>query len=188
MRYVRVSSWSFTAGEVAAQSTYWKGKILFSLSEGKLDSSCLKIGNARTSLKKQNKWLLLTSDNGVRAVLLLKQLQFALENHKHYSLWWSFFPTIQFRSPAVIPSWQQSGQWQIITAKTTEVSKKSSSRKQTGAPKRTLKIVCRVPKSQFRTLGNIFVLRKTPTVFSLWSSPPLSVVLSQFQSPTVRKY
>lgn len=46
-----VSSCSLTAGEVGAHRTYWKGRIMFSFSEGRLDSSCLKMGSARTSLQ-----------------------------------------------------------------------------------------------------------------------------------------
>lgn len=50
-----VSSCSLTAGEVAAQRTYWKGglRLLLSQSEGRLESSCLKIGRASTSLERQ---------------------------------------------------------------------------------------------------------------------------------------
>lgn len=50
-RYVSVSSCSLTAGDVAAHSTYWNGGFLVSFSEGRLVSSCLKIGRASTSLR-----------------------------------------------------------------------------------------------------------------------------------------
>lgn len=51
-KYVRVSSYNFTAGDVAAHITYWKGGCLVSFSCGRLESSCLKIGSAKTSLKR----------------------------------------------------------------------------------------------------------------------------------------
>lgn len=54
-RYVRVSSCSLTAGDVAAHSTYWNGGFLVSLSGGRLVSSCLKIGRASTSLGETRK-------------------------------------------------------------------------------------------------------------------------------------
>lgn len=58
---MRVSSCSLTAGEVAAQSTYWNGGFLVSVSEARLVSSCLKMGRASTSLgdteEKQNELL-----------------------------------------------------------------------------------------------------------------------------------
>lgn len=50
-----VSSCSLTAGEVGAHRTYWKGRIIFSFSEGRLDSSCLKMGRARTSLEERRR-------------------------------------------------------------------------------------------------------------------------------------
>lgn len=54
-KYVRVSSYNFTAGDVAAHITYWKGGCLVSFSCGRLESSCLKIGSAKTSLKRKIK-------------------------------------------------------------------------------------------------------------------------------------
>ena len=53
-KYVSVSSCSFTAGDVAAHITYWKGGCLVSSSRGRLESSCLKMGNAKTSLKRKS--------------------------------------------------------------------------------------------------------------------------------------
>lgn len=50
-RYVSVSSCSLTAGDVAVHSTYWNGGFLVSFSGGMLESSCLKIGRASTSLR-----------------------------------------------------------------------------------------------------------------------------------------
>lgn len=54
-RYVSVSSCSLTAGEVAVHSTYWNGGFLVSFSGGRLESSCLKIGRASTSLRDRKK-------------------------------------------------------------------------------------------------------------------------------------
>lgn len=54
-RYVSVSSCSLTAGEVAAHSTYWNGGFLVLLSGGRLESSCLKMGRASTSLEDRDR-------------------------------------------------------------------------------------------------------------------------------------